>query len=277
MRPKNMIFLSMGFVILGFILLFVGAGMLVASTNYPSSDSAGATILRVSGRIACISGGMLVAVTLCTCFYLCIIGAPYAVASEPYQTTRGDTSLWAKGGHPTCPKSILRQPTGHKMTTVNQHRWKSDEKDSVGDRPSRSSRTKTHAPGSDVHHEIGKGSRSCERSWKNTHNSLDLSSTVSWSNTVAGFPRLPHRRRRHSLDRTGEPFGHTSGIPMLLGAGDFNRMTTNRLWIPTLDNSVSATHGATDQISAELLGDCRMEPLGSMLHRGGHIKLGRPV
>ncbi|KAF5398383.1 hypothetical protein PHET_07880 [Paragonimus heterotremus] len=183
MRPKNMIFLSLGFVILGFILLFVGAGMLVASTSYPSSDSAGATILRVSGRIACISGGLLIAATLCTCFYLCIIGAP----------------------------------------------------------------------------------------------SLDLSSTVSWSNTVAGFPRLPYRRRRHSLDRTGESFGHTSGIPMLLGAGDFNRMTTNRLWMPTLDNPGSATHSATDQISSELLGDCRMEPLGSMLHRGGHVKLGRAV
>ncbi|KAF6775426.1 hypothetical protein AHF37_05055 [Paragonimus kellicotti] len=238
---------------------------------------AGATILRVSGRIACISGGLLIAATLCTCFYLCIIGAPYAVASEPYHTTVGDTSLWVKAGQPTAPKSILRQPTGHKMTTVSQHRWTSDEKNSTGDRPSRSSRTKMYVPRSDVHHERVKDSRSCERSWKNTHNSLDLGSVVSWSSTVAGFPRLPHRRRRHSLDRTGESFGRTSGIPVLLGAGDFNRMTTNRLWMPTLDDSGSATHAATDQISAELLGDCRMEPLCSMLHRGGHVKLGRPV
>lgn len=242
--------------------------MLVASTTYPANDSAGATILRVSGRIACVSGGLLIAATLCTCLYLCIVGTPYAVASEPFQRTMS-TSQWSKVGKPAYPKSILRQPGGHRMTTGDHHRSEApEERDSMGDRPSRNTRTKTYPSRGDCGPERYKDSRSCERPWKDSHNSLDL----NWSNAAAGFPRLPNRRRHHSSGRISAPL--PPGIPMSLKACASSGTTSNRLWVPNFEAVSSTTYGMSDSISSQLLGSYGMEPLSAMLHRGGHIKLG---
>ncbi|KAG5444858.1 hypothetical protein CSKR_106160 [Clonorchis sinensis] len=267
MGPRNMVLVSVAFVIFGMVVLVIGVIMVLIANKFPADDSAGLAILRISGRIACISGGLLIAATICACLYLCIIGAPYTNVPDQFYAAPA-TSL-TKVGKPRTRANV--RPT----TTVNKkHIYAVDEKyQSTNNVLQRNIQPRRCVPRGDIgEHE--KESQLSEFPWKNRHNSLNLGYSGKPSNSASDFPRLSDRRRRHqSLDKADGRLPTIGGLPMSYGTGSSGNEISRRLWMPCLDGSNASAFRTSDSLSSQLFGS-GMESTGGTLYCGRRAHLG---
>ncbi|CAH8485821.1 unnamed protein product [Dicrocoelium dendriticum] len=267
MQAKHMVLLSMAFVILGFVILIIGGIMLATATNYPTSEEAGTVLLRVSGRVACVFGGLLIGITMCTCLYMCIIGARYA--ATPDENENPTMGQMIKATKPAINKSILKTPGPQ----AGVRRWPMDEKWTTSNRLQKTVRLRHNSPSGDKP-EQSQISQLNDIPWKNAHNSVDPQELFRRPHANQGFPYISRRHRRcQSLDQSTALVHYTPDPRPLFNTDNFSRTMHNRLWMPSLDDSSMSAFRTTDPISSDLLGR-QVEPLGSMLHRGGRIKLG---
>ncbi|TPP64796.1 hypothetical protein FGIG_04869 [Fasciola gigantica] len=278
MRPRNMILVSAAFVIFGILVLIVGVSLLLASSRYEDPNDVHATVFRISGRITCVTGGILIASTLSTCLYLCIIGAQYSTTSIP--EINGTSSQLSKA---------MQAQTQRRLTTAAGaagYQWPDNQKFATSQRLSRSLQPKGFLPSGDVT-ERRRNTQSTEFNWGQPKASLGPLHATNWSNdTHAPCPRLSTRKRGQSADPTRLGIDYIPTLSSKLMMTPTNSLRANSgiqsprpLWLPNLNNQNTATlnHApSTEYGTSHLIGQA-MEPLGTMLYSGGRVKLGTYV
>ncbi|KAA0193389.1 hypothetical protein FBUS_09107 [Fasciolopsis buskii] len=274
MHPRNMILISAVFILFGILVLIVGISLLMTSYRYEDPNDVQAVIFRISGRATSITGGILIASTLSTCLYLCIVGVQRPTSVSEFDGTGSQLS-----------KAMQIQPQTRLTGTIG-HPWPENRKFVISQPLSRSLHPNTFSPSGDVFEKRGTA-RPGETNWEQPKTSLGHLQTSNWSNnTLASLPPLGSRRRVKSADAT--KFG-LDYIPTLssklmitpansLDAGN-NFQTPRRLWLPNLNNQNTSTLNnppVTEFGTSHLIGQA-IEPLGTMLYTRGRVKLGTYV
>lgn len=239
MTSKSIVFLAVVFGVLGLFFLIVGAIMVTAAGKASLNETAGVTILRVSGRVGCIFGSLIVFAALGSCLYLIAFGTsdgPIGLEETEWGSQTQKATVSGPRARLRYPDMKLNENTGSRSSNTLSSQYKLSEKRVAA----------------------GDAARSTQPDALNQR-------SVKLPGHRQDFPRIPNRRRYRSMDMQLD-----SGpvLPVLKDSSLFGNNCNNQpLWIPTLSNTGSSA------FPSKSFG-LDSEPAETMLHRGGRVKLG---
>uniref|UniRef100_A0A183B9R4 Attacin_C domain-containing protein n=1 Tax=Echinostoma caproni TaxID=27848 RepID=A0A183B9R4_9TREM len=220
----------------------------------------------------------LIASTLSTCLYLCVIGAPYSITSGQSEYS-GTASQVTKAIH-TQTHTRLAATVG----TTAGYQYPENEKFATSQTLGRSIKPRGFLPSGDINDRRRTPQQSGEANAGQTKASLGPLQASNWSNsTQISCPRLGNRRRGHSADPLKLGLGYIPSLSSKLIMAPTNGLDADngfqsprRLWLPNLNNQNTTTlmqAPTTEYGTSHLIGQ-GLEPLGHMLYTGGRVRLG---